>query len=167
MVAGPPWLGPARSSRARGDHPVLVSPDGKARRLAELPGKPGGKVFAIRGVWAVGWVPANTDSHIMSARWNLVTGELTTFPAVARIAVAVAADGTFLAHLATLTSTVVVMTDGTVADLPGLPDLPSTGSRFPAQLDAVAISSDAATVVGNNRHPTGTSNVATIWRRTG
>lgn len=158
-----------------GDHPVMVSPDGKAHRLAELPGRPGGKVFALHGDWAVGWVPADTDSNLMSARWNLVTGELTPFPSVAGIPVGVAANGTVLAYLRTFGAAAVILPDGTLEELPPLPDLPqpnlpgrpSLPPGLGISFEVVGISSDATMVAGNNRVPTGASNVATVWRRTG
>lgn len=148
-----------------GDHPVIVSPSGQPRRLAELPGKPGGKVFAVSGNWAAGWVPAETDSRLMSALWNLATGELIPFPEVASFPVALSATGVIVASRTTFGSKVLVMPDGTIVPLAETPD---PAPMRVNEIDAVAISADGTMVAGNHRPQAGPSPTPTptLWRLT-
>ncbi len=80
-----------------GGHPCVVAPDGTQRKLAGGPEGPRGKVFALRGEWAGGWVlNTSNDSNLMAARWNLRTGELTYYPELSRPVEAVSATGAVL-----------------------------------------------------------------------
>jgi len=147
-----------------GDHPVVLSPTGQARRMAELPGKPGGKVFAISGNWACGWVPADTDSNLMSARWNMTTGELTPFPSVTSFPVAISASGAFLAGRGRFGSKVLVLPDGTIVELPTLSGSPLERGT---ELDAVAITADGTMIAGNQSGLKASSRIPALWRRSG
>jgi len=148
--------GTVGGSLGDGEHPVVVDPDGKSRRLAENPGRPGGKVFDISGDWASGWVAAENEAHWMAARWNLRTGELTYFPDAASTAVAVSANGALLSTRGGLGPSVLITPDGRIIDLP---------NDAAGQPSGRAINADGNVIAGNQQRLTNGSSTPAIWRR--
>lgn len=151
-----------------GDHPGIIDPAGKSHRVAELPGRPGGKIFAINGDWAAGWVPGDTRSNLVAARWNLRTGELKSYPELAQAAYMVSATGAFVSARAVFGAPVFVIPEGQFIDLPAL--LASEASEVEqlgpggARLQVSGISADARVLVGNQTS-TGIGAVPVVWRR--
>jgi hypothetical protein len=122
-----------------GEHPYVWDRSGNGHVAAENPGLPGGRIFALSGDWAVGWVSTDTGSTMVAARWNLRTGVLATFD-IGGPATAVASDGSFLAHQISPPGTVRVGPDGSIRQLV---DPAPTG-----HVDARGISADGRTVAG-------------------
>jgi len=137
-----------------GGHPFVWDGAGRGRVAAERPGRPGGRIFAISGDWAVGWVSGDTGPNPVAARWNLRTGTMTTFD-LTGTARAVAADGTFLASEVPSSNTLLVGPDGTVRQLPNL--------ASPGMIDAVAISADGKTLAGQIRYGGSQPDVPVVW----
>ncbi|GAA4723874.1 hypothetical protein [Phytohabitans rumicis] len=101
-----------------GTLPYAWGPDGNGRRLALPEGADTGRVLAVRGQWAAGWVGAapdetappqasdkgftgidpllplgNDNVRRMAARWNLATGDVDVWPDRSEPAIAVNSSG--------------------------------------------------------------------------
>jgi hypothetical protein len=151
-----------------GDHPGIIDPAGNSHRVAELPGRPGGKIFAINGDWAAGWVPGDTSSNLVAARWNLRTGELRSYPELAEAVNVVSGTGALVSARAVFGPPVFVAPDGQIIDLPplsaaGAEQLASHGPGG-IQLRVNAISADARILVGSQTRPGG-GTVPVVWHR--
>jgi hypothetical protein len=134
-----------------GEHPYYWQASGQGHRAGEDPSVPGGRITAISGDWAVGWVAADTGPTLAPARWNVHTDEMTIFKLLAGHATAVAADGTFLLAIEAPTSTTLRIAPGTGGASP-LPNVVP-----PGRIDARGISADGRTVIGD------IDEVAVVW----
>lgn len=129
--------------------PYAWGEDGKGRKLAVPEGATGGKVTAVRGRWAVGWVGApaaepnpsvaappavskpksdglgafrmrvEAKGGLVPARWDLTTGEVTTWPGRTEPASAVNARGWAVLPATPGNGPAMVDRDGALHPLPG------------------------------------------------
>ncbi|GIH03683.1 hypothetical protein Rhe02_17500 [Rhizocola hellebori] len=151
-----------------GDHPAVRDPSGKVTIVAEAPGRPGGKVDAVAGEWASGWVAGPTP-NVIAAKWNLRTGELIQYPQYAGPIYRLCATGAFLSERSGYGGTVFVDPLGNYEDLLPLAEadvaamLANPRSRY---LDANDLSDDGTLVVGTQfgRAGGGEGAVPVMWR---
>ena len=95
-------------------------------------------------------------SGLIGARWNLRTGELTTYPELKGVVVALSASGAIVASRSTLGEPLLATPDGQLVDLPR----PIANTPYPGQ---VAAMSSNGLIVGTAR-AFGMPSVAVVWR---
>jgi hypothetical protein len=121
--------------------PYVWGPDGKGHPLVEPPGALSGWASAISGDWAIGSVDTGPD-QTMVVRWNVRTGQVTSYPGVAGRA-AVTGDGDVLVSTgSTVTGGPYLIHDDAPSPLPLPP-----GARA-VEVTATSISRDGHLIAG-------------------
>ena len=124
-----------------GEAPWVWDTQGNGHALATPPGVVQGKVFAIRGDWAVGWAGTSATGEVGLARWNLRTGAVDTFGGMAGPSRMVNARGDLVVGLSGAGSNTVIR-DGSPLAL-------GTGPYNGGTASALWISDDGRTVIGS------------------
>lgn len=124
-----------------GEAPWVWDAQGNGHALATPPGSSQGKVFAVRGDWAVGWAGTTATGGVGLARWNLRTGAVDTFGGMAGPSRMVNARGDLVVGLSGGDSNTVIR-DGSPLAL-------GTGPYNGGTASAVWISDDGRTVIGS------------------
>lgn len=142
-----------------GHTPFAWDANGHGHALKVPSGYHGGKVFAVNGDWAVGYVGTSSESTgLTAARWNLTTGKVNVFDEQYE-ALSVSKAGDFVGGYSDLGDEGYLYRDGDFHPLPGTHDQ--------ADADPVGISDDGTRVLGQvvarlGDDPNGTT-VPAIW----